>query len=219
VRLKRGLPIPRGHGASPSIVYHWINYDRIVETGSHSRLFGAKLQNMVQWALARMDGEDTSMKTLVVYDSFFGNTEQIARAVGNALSSQTDVETLKVDKVTPEQFTGLELLIVGSPTRAFRPTPAIAKLLRSIPEHGLEGVRVAAFDTRVSLSDINSRILPVVIKLFGYAAKPIADRLKKKDGELVTPPGGFLVDGSEGPLKEGEIQRAADWAKQIGTTQ
>ena len=158
------------------------------------------------------------MKTLIIYDSFFSNTEQIAQAIGKALASRMEVEILKVDNVKPEQFTGLKLLIVGSPTRAFKPTPAINKLLRRIPNHGLEGVKVSAFDTRISMSDINSRILPVIVRLLGYAAKPIAARLKKKEGELVIPPEGFFVEGKEGPLKEGELERAAGWAEKIMAT-
>ena len=155
------------------------------------------------------------MKVLVVYDSFFGNTEQIAQAIGNALGSQEDVEVLRVSNVKPEQLTGLTLLIVGSPTRAFRPTPAINNLLRRIPMNSLRGVKVAAFDTRISVSDIGSPVLRVFAKLFVYAAKPISHRLKKKAGELVVPPEGFFVKGTEGPLKEGELERAADWARQI----
>lgn len=159
------------------------------------------------------------MKALIIYDSFFGHTEQIAQAMGNALGPTGDVEVLRVGDVKPEQLTGLKLLIVGSPTRGFRPTPAISNLLKSVPKNGLKGVQVAAFDTRISLSDVDSRILPVLIKAFGYAAKPIADRLKKKGGDLIMPPEGFFVEDSEGPLKEGELQRAADWAKQIIATQ
>jgi flavodoxin len=155
------------------------------------------------------------MKALIVYDSVFGNTEQIAQAIGNALGSQAEVNTLRVGDVKPEQLMGLDVLIVGSPTRGFRPTPAISNLLKSIPKNGLEGVKVAAFDTRISMNDIDSRILPPLVKVFGYAAKPIADRLKKGGGELVIPPEGFFVEGTEGPLKEGELERAADWAKQI----
>jgi len=60
--------------------------------------------------------------------------------------------------------------------------------------------------------------LPVFVRLFGYAAKSIAGTLKKKAGELVVPPEGFFVGGTEGPLKEGELERAADWAKQIEAT-
>jgi flavodoxin len=161
------------------------------------------------------------MKTLVVYDSFFGNTEQIAQAIGNTLGSQEDVEILRVSNVKPEQLTGLKLLIVGSPTRGFRPTPAISNLLKSIPKNGLKGVKVAAFDTRFTMDEIESSvfILPILVNIFGYAAKPISDRLEKKGGDLIIPPEGFFVDGTEGPLKEGELERAADWAKQITATQ
>jgi len=155
------------------------------------------------------------MKALVIYDSFFGNTEQIARAIGNALGSQGEVEVLRVSNVKPEQLAGLNLLIVGSPTRAFRPTPAISNFLGRIPANGLQGVKVAAFDTRMSTQDANSPILAFFVKLFGYAAKPIADKLTKKGGELAIPPEGFFVKGSEGPLKEGELERAADWARRI----
>jgi len=50
---------------------------------------------------------------------------------------------------------------------------------------------------------------------FGYAAKPIADILVKKGGELFAPPEGFFVKGREGPLKDGELQRAAIWARAL----
>ena len=160
------------------------------------------------------------MKALTIYDSFFGNTEQIAQAIGNALGSQLDVGILRVGDVRPEQLTGLTLLIVGSPTRGFRPTPAISNLLKRIPRNGLDGVKVAAFDTRFSMDEIESSvfILRILVNVFGYAAKPISDRLKKKGGELIIPPEGFFVKGTEGPLKEGELERAAVWAKQIMAT-
>jgi len=29
------------------------------------------------------------------------------------------------------------------------------------------------------------------------------------------PPEGFFVNGTEGPMKEGELERAAEWTKQI----
>ncbi len=153
------------------------------------------------------------MKTLVVYDSFFGNTERVAQAVGEALGSE--VAVLRVTAVRPEHVTGLELLVVGSPTRAFSPTPEISKFIRSLPPRSLKGIDIATFDTRISLDDINSRALSALARLLGYAAKPIADKLKKKGGKLVLPPEGFFVQGSEGPLKEGEVERAAEWAKQL----
>jgi len=155
------------------------------------------------------------VRVLTVYDSYFGNTEKIAHAIGNALDSQGDVEVLRVGKVKPEQVIGLELLIVGSPTRKFRPSAPITRLLKGIARNGLVGIKVAAFDTRFSASDQESAFLRTLLNTFGYAAKPIADRLVRVDGELIIPPEGFIVVGTEGPLKEGELERAADWARRI----
>ena len=159
------------------------------------------------------------MKVLIIYDSVYGNTEQIAQAIATALGPHEDVEILRVSDVEPEQLTGLNLLIVGSPTQRFRPTTAIDRLLEKIPVNGLKGVKVAAFDTRLSLSDIESPVERFFVERGGYAAKPIAGRLKKSGGSLIVPPEGFIVQGMNGPLKKGELERAADWAKQIITTQ
>jgi flavodoxin I len=156
------------------------------------------------------------MKAMVVYDSGFGNTEKIAQAIGQGLGSPEDVEIVRVDDVKPEQLTGITLLIVGSPTQKFSPTGATTNFLKGIPPNGLQGVKVAAFDTRFPVSEIERvRVLAFFVKIFGYAAEPIAGRLEKKGGELVIPPEGFFVEGTEGPLQEGELERAADWAKQI----
>ena len=153
------------------------------------------------------------MRILIVYDSIFGNTEQIAQAMGAALRAQADVNVLRVRDFQPVAATDVEMLIVGSPTRAFRPTPAISKFLKRLPR--LHNVKVAAFDTRIALGDIDSRILPPLVKIFGYAAKPMADRLVKKGGRLALPPEGFCVGDSEGPLKDGEYERAAEWARRL----
>lgn len=155
------------------------------------------------------------MKALVVYDSFYGNTEQIAQAIGEGLGSHDDVPVLRVGQVGPEQLTAVTLLVVGSPTRAFRPTPAIMKLLRTIPRNGLQGAKVAAFDTRIDTADIKAAPLRFMVNLFGYAAKPIANRLAKKGGNLLVPPEAFAVADTEGPLKEGERDRAVAWARRI----
>ena len=158
------------------------------------------------------------MKASVVYDSVFGNTEQIARAIGKALGTQFEVEILRASEVKPEQLSGLQLLIVGSPTRGFRPTPAVVGLLDHLPAHGLNGVRVAAFDTRLNVREVKSWILNVLVKFLGsgaFAAKHIADKLKSFDAKVICPPEGFMVTDREGPLKEGELERATSWAKQI----
>jgi len=154
------------------------------------------------------------MKTLIVYDSFFGCTEKIAWKIGDTLGIP-ETTVVRVSELKPEQLVGIELLIVGSPTRAFRPTKAITNFLKNIPTQGLKGVKVAAFDTRVSATDLNSRIFNFFVKFFGYAAEPIAAKLVKKGGNLIIPSAPFYVKTSENSLKDGEPERAADWAKLI----
>jgi flavodoxin I len=146
------------------------------------------------------------MKTLIVYDSGFGNTEKIAHAIGGAMTG--DVRVARVGEVRPEDLKGLNFLVVGSPTQGGRATPAIRDFIGKIPKDGLKGINVSAFDTRLP-----GRL----VGIFGYAAGRIAPGLKKKGGNLISPPEGFIVQGSEGPLKQGELERAAAWAKQIAT--
>jgi flavodoxin len=155
------------------------------------------------------------MKALVIYDSAFGNTEKIARAIGAGLGSQGQVAVMHVGDVQPQQLAGLELLVAGSPTQRFRPTTATIQLLKSIPNGALEGVRVAAFDTRFAEAEISkNRELGFFVGIFSCAAKPNADQLEKKGGTLVAPPEGFYVADMESPLLAGELARAGMWAGQ-----
>ncbi len=159
------------------------------------------------------------MKAMVVYDSAFGNTEKVAQAIGLALGSPEEVKVVRAGNADPGQMADLTLLIVGSPTQKFRPLGTIAGFLKGIPDGKLKGVKVAAFDTRATEGAIEKvRILAFFVKIFGYAAKPIADRLVKKGGDPAVPPEGFYVADTEGPLLEGELERAADWAKRIVAT-
>jgi flavodoxin I len=155
------------------------------------------------------------MKALIIYESFFGNTEKIAQAIGEGLGTSTEVEICKVGDVKPEHLESVDLLIVGSATRAFSPSPETKRFLAHLPAKSLQGKKAAAFDTRISLKDIKVRILRFLVNLFGYAAKPISKKLRKKGAEIVTAPEGFLVKDTEGPLKEGELERAKEWAKKI----
>lgn len=140
------------------------------------------------------------MKALIVYDSTYGNTEQIARAMGGAISGEVILR--RADEASASDMEGVDLLIVGSPTQAGRPTKAIQGFL-----NGFSGpVSVAAFDTRMAMK---------WAKVFGYAAGRIAKALQGKGGTLVAPPEAFIVEGKEGPLKDGETQRAADWARTV----
>jgi flavodoxin len=150
-------------------------------------------------------------KVLVIYDSVFGNTEKIAQAIAAALGTQA----MPVSQAEADQLRGLDLLVVGSPTRKFSPTEGISKLLNGLPKNHLAGARVAAFDTRIDLETIDSKVFRFVVDKGGYAAKTIAKSLEKKGGQLAAPGEGFYVTGEQGPLKDGELERAADWAGRL----
>ena len=155
------------------------------------------------------------MKALVIYDSFFGNTEKIAQVIGEALGSPEEVSVVKVDKLTPDALSGVDLLVVGSPTRAFRPSPNTSAFLKGLASGSLRGVKTAAFDTGIEFKEVKPPILRFMAGLFGYAAPKIAKQLKAKGGTPAQTPETFIVTDSEGPLKPGEVERAAAWAKQI----
>jgi len=144
------------------------------------------------------------MKVLVVYDSVYGNTEKIARAIGEAVTG--DVKVLHANDANPAELEGIDLLIAGAPTQAGRPAPAMQRFLKRVTENTVNGMSVASFDTRISAKWVG---------IFGYAAGKIGKNLKKKGGNLVLPPEPFFVEGTEGPLKEDELERAASWAKEI----
>ena len=155
------------------------------------------------------------MRAWVVYDSVFGHTERVAWAIGRAFGGEGEGAVLPAGEVQPGQLTGLDWLIVGSPTRGFRPTETLAALLRGIPAGGLVGARVAAFDTRLAPADLRSPLLRLIVRTGGYAAPRIAARLEGCGGTMAAPPEGFFVRDTEGPLVEGELERAADWARRL----
>ncbi|HUX11642.1 MAG TPA: flavodoxin domain-containing protein [Spirochaetia bacterium] len=155
------------------------------------------------------------MKGILIYDSVFGNTEKAAQAVKSILSVADTVSIVRVSEIQVPQLAEFQLVVVGSPTRGFRPTEAIAQFLKSIPAGFLAGKMAAAFDTRIAVDDISPAILRFIVKSGGYAAPSIARRLEQCGARLLAEPEGFFVKGSEGPLKDGESDRAALWAKAI----
>jgi len=152
------------------------------------------------------------MRVLVVYDSQFGNTEKVAEAIG----SEVDAQVVRAAAAKPEQLKGLDLLIVGSATQKFTALQATKKLLKGLAPGALRGVNVAAFDTRFRAEDIEKvKVLAFFVRIFGFAAEPMAKWLEKAGGELMVPPEGFFVGETKGPLLEGEMERAAEWAAGI----
>lgn len=155
------------------------------------------------------------MKVLIVYDSYFGNTEKIARVVADTLASSADVETVKITGFTFDQVSGYDLLILGSPTRGFNASEQVQAFLKSIPAGGLQGIKTAVFDTRINPDTIKFFLSRFIVKRGGYAAEKMAAALAQKGAVLSAGPAWFIVKESEGPLVEGQLEHAAQWAASL----
>lgn len=144
------------------------------------------------------------MKVLVVYDSVYGNTQKIAEVIGGAAGSDADV--VRAGQIDPARLAAVDLLVVGAPTQGGRPTKPVQDFIAGLPEEAVRGKKFACFDTRYS-----GRF----VKVFGFAADRIAEALSAKGGRIVSTPQAFFVSGKKGPIKEGELERAASWAKDL----
>lgn len=166
------------------------------------------------------------MRALIVYESMFGNTrdvaEAIAKGLGEHIRMHADIVEVGVAPAQPPD--DVDLLVVGGPTHAMgltRPktrADAADKTTEPLVSRA-DGVRewlaalprterscgAAAFDTR-----IDARWMP------GSAAHGIAKRLRRKGYRLVTPAASYFVDDMTGPLSVGELERARDWGRQLG---
>jgi hypothetical protein len=170
------------------------------------------------------------MRALVVYESMYGRTREIANCVAQGLRSAYEVDAVHVDDVTPELVDNADLLVVGGPTHVHGMTSertrnaaveaAMNDLELTLDEHApgeglrqwlaaLEGdaiAEAAAFDTRIDASPL----------LTGRASRGIAKRLRRAGYRMVAEPESFLVD-SHSRLLPGEVSRAREWGKSLTT--
>ena len=169
------------------------------------------------------------MRTVIVYESLFGNTHEIAEAISDGVrKAQPDAEVtcVRVADATSDVAKEADLLIVGGPTHALRMTSAKTRQMGLEGEQKKAGAslhiepgaagpgvrewfthlpkaapggRAAAFDTRLANP------------LAGGAAHGIARKLRRHGYVLTAKPQGFVVDGTEGPLQAGEHEKAEAW--------
>ncbi len=163
-------------------------------------------------------------KALVVYESMWGNTEQVARAIAAGLATSLEVEVVEVGAAPDEPGPDVDLIVAGGPTHAFsmsRPTTREDAITRGA-DHGRRGrglrewlvalpsgphaQPVATFDTRVAMM----RHLP------GSAARSAAKEVHRHGYPRAAEAESFYVADMAGPLVDGELERATAWGRQIG---
>jgi flavodoxin len=165
------------------------------------------------------------MRALIIYESMYGNTRQVAEAVADALRDRDDDVAVASAHEAAPALDGVELLVVGGPTHMHGLATSLSRKMAAkaaeedgtplepdaTAEHGLRtwlrglpraaSVPAAAFDTRGDAA----------AALTGSAARGIARRLSHRGFDVVGSES-FLVADSEGPLEEGELERARTWA-------
>lgn len=147
------------------------------------------------------------MNALVVYHSEFGNTRQVAEAIAEVFQGAGAAHTLSTDQLTAADLQGVDLVVMGSPTHKMNLPQAVRPLFETLPRGILRGVPTAAFDTSYKMSAILARFT---------AAKQLDRKLRKLGGKRLVPPETFYVhEHHEGPLYDGELERARRWAESI----
>ena len=159
------------------------------------------------------------MRAVVGYESMYGNTRQIAEAIGEGLRSAGPVAVVPVNQVTDEALEAADLLVVGAPTHAHglrrlaagrrpRRRPTTPPRCWSSPpkKYGvrewttdvqLGGTRVAAFDTRADL--------PALVS--GRASKQVMRQAPEVRRRRAATAESFLVDRARGAEARGARSR------------
>jgi hypothetical protein len=156
------------------------------------------------------------MRTLVVVESMWGNSRAIAEAVARGVGAEAEV--VEVGDAPAQLPAEVALLVVGGPTHAFSMSRSstrreavergassrghdrgIREWLAGLPRSGR--IDVATFDTRAS----QARLLP------GSAAKAAAKEVHRQHLGRVVGTESFFVEDVQGPLRDGELERAEAW--------
>ena len=165
------------------------------------------------------------MRALVVYESMFGNTKQVAEAIGEGMRSQVARDLVEVNDAPTKVGPEVALLVVGGPTHAFGMSrlktrqdamtqagkdqasagDGIREWLESL-DRAADGTPAAAFDTHIDK------------RVPGSAARAAEKRLRRLGYRIVGPAESFYVSGTPGPLVEGELERARRWGERLGAS-
>ncbi len=147
------------------------------------------------------------MNALVIYHSQFGNTRQVADAIARVFEGTGAARTVSADQLAAADLQGVDLVVMGTPTHKMNLPEAVRPVFEQLPRRILRGVPIAAFDTSYEMSAFLARFT---------AAKRIDQKLRKLGGKRLVRPETFHVHHHhEGPLCDGEIERAKTWADSI----
>jgi len=146
-------------------------------------------------------------QVLIVFDTKFGNTEQLAREIGTGIEAggTAKCSIINISAVDSQDLSRFDGVLFGGPIHAFRATRGIQGAVEKASKRGLGGKLVGAFDTYQNLGNK------------GRAAGQTLDLLKKKahDAKIFSEGLTSLVDGYKGPLNAAEPARAREFGQRF----
>lgn len=164
-------------------------------------------------------------RALVVYESMFGNTESVARAIGEGLAEHVETTVLAAASA-PSLPPALDLLVVGGPTHAL--TMSRPKTRQDAGARGARGADAAGIGVREWLAGRGPLPRDLAVATFdtkirrprlpGSAARALRRRLRRAGARSVVGTANFYVTGISGPMADGELERARRWGGQLATS-
>lgn len=160
------------------------------------------------------------MKAVVVYESVFGNTAQVAQAIAAGIGE--DAVAVSTADIEPEDLATVDLVVAGGPVFAFHlSSDTVREGIATKPQLGAPEADLSHPSMRTWLDGVNratglcAAFDTQVRGPFGSGAPAIAKSLQARGLRLIASPQGFIVDGKYGPLRSGELERAQAWGAEL----
>jgi len=87
------------------------------------------------------------MKALVLFRSYYGNTAQVAQAIGRQIREMGHESIVSDLRRKLPDLKGVDLIVIGSPTRMARVNRKAIGVLKRLAKKGFAGKPIAVFDT------------------------------------------------------------------------
>ncbi|MCX6650958.1 MAG: flavodoxin domain-containing protein [Methanomassiliicoccales archaeon] len=154
------------------------------------------------------------MKSMVVFDSVYGNTKMVAEAIADQIKADGNEAVLVNLKDNSKPSLDGDIMFVGSPTRMFKMTSAAKNFVKDLKSLGWKDQPIVMFDTMMGVpEDMAER------NKGSWATKGAAPKLRdlaKAEGlktqEAVLHIG---VTGMKGPLTATGQDEAKQFTKQV----
>jgi len=159
------------------------------------------------------------MQAIVVYESHYGNTEAVARAIAEGFGPSA--RALSTDEATPDVVASADLVVAGSPVMALGlPTDRMIDTIRTDDRAPVDGdvSHRSMRDWLDSLPDGHGRSASFETKLRwspGGATGAIDSRFRSHGYRPLAKARKFFVRSPYGPLREGELERARSWGADL----